>query len=72
MSLIALTCIDGRLALASLATVPLSLVCMALTFQISGKNFDQYVRSNTAMNSTIVEYIEGIEVIKAFGRAGAW
>ena len=57
--------------LASLATVPLSLICMVLTFRISGKNFDQYVQSNTAMNSTIVEYIEGIEVIKAFGRAGA-
>ncbi len=44
---------------------------MILTFRISGKNFDQYVQSNTAMNSTIVEYIEVIEVIKAFGRAGA-
>ena len=41
---------------------------MILTFRISGKNSDQYVQSNTAMNSTIVEYIEGIEVIKAFGR----
>ena len=70
VSLIALARIDWRLALASLATVPLSLVCMILTFRISGKNFDQYVQSNTAMNSTIVEYIEGIEVIKAFGRAG--
>ena len=70
VSLIALTCIDGRLALASLATVPLSLVCMALTFQISGKNFDQYFRSNTAMNSTIVEYINGMEVVKVFNRDG--
>lgn len=64
VSIIALACIDWRLALASLATVPLSLICMVLTFRISGKNFDQYVQSNTAMNSTIVEYIEGIEVIK--------
>lgn len=39
---------------------------MILTFRISRKNLDQYVQSNTAMNSTIVEYIEGI---KAFGRA---
>lgn len=70
VSLIALFMIDWRVALASLVTVPFSLICMVLTFQISGKNFDKYNRSNAYMNSTIVEYIEGIEVIKAFGRAG--
>lgn len=70
VSLAALAAIDWRVALAALATVPLSLVCMALTFRISGKNFDRYNQSNAAMNSAIVEYIEGIEVIKAFGRAG--
>lgn len=70
ISLIALAFIDWRVALASLVTVPFSLVCMALTFRISGKNFDKYNDSNTAMNSAIVEYIEGIEVIKAFGRSG--
>lgn len=70
VSLLALAAIDWRVALASLVTVPLSLVCMVLTFQISGKNFDKYNHSNAYMNSAIVEYIEGIEVIKAFGRAG--
>lgn len=43
---------------------------MMLTFVISGKSFQIYDESNAAMNSAIVEYIEGIEVIKAFGRAG--
>ena len=71
LSLLALAVIDWRVALASLVTVPFSLICMALTFQISGKNFDKYNTSNAAMNSTIVEYVEGIEVIKAFGRAGS-
>lgn len=70
ISLIALVAIDWRIALASLITVPLSMVCMMLTFQISGKNFEKYNQSNAFMNSTIVEYIEGIEVIKAFGRTG--
>ena len=70
ISFIALLVIDWRIALASLITIPLSLVCMMLTFQISGKNFEKYNQSNTFMNSTIVEYIEGIEVIKAFGRTG--
>ncbi len=70
VSIIALACIDWRLALASLVTFPLSFISMGLTFKISGENFDKYDRSANYMNSTIVEYIEGIEVIKAFGRAG--
>ena len=70
ISIAALLCLDWRLALASLVTFPLSFVCMGLTFKISGDSFAQYDRSSSAMNSAIVEYIEGIEVIKAFGRAG--
>lgn len=70
ISVVALFVIDWRIALASLITVPLSMACMMLTFQISGKNFEKYNQSNAFMNSTIVEYIEGIEVIKAFGRTG--
>ena len=71
ISFLALVLIDWRVALASLVTLPFSMVCMALTFKISGKNFDKYNTSNAVMNSTIVEYVEGIEVIKAFGRSGA-
>ena len=70
VSIAALAILDWRLALASLVTFPLSFACMGLTFKISGQNFSQYDQSSNRMNSTIVEYIEGIEVIKAFGRAG--
>ena len=70
VSILALAAIDFRIALASLVTFPAAFVCMMLTFQISGKNFDTYNQSNAYMNSAIVEYIEGIEVIKAFGRTG--
>ena len=70
VSIIALICIDWRIALASLVTFPLSFICMGLTFKISGENFDKYDKAGAYMNSTVVEYIEGIEVIKAFGRAG--
>ncbi|MFT3983597.1 MAG: ABC transporter ATP-binding protein [Lachnospiraceae bacterium] len=71
ISLAGLILIDWRVALASLITLPPAMICMSLTYQISGKNFDRYNESNSYMNSTIVEYIEGIEVIKAFGREGA-
>ena len=70
VSILALAALDWRLALASLVTFPLSFLCMGLTFRISGDSFAQYDRSSSAMNSAVVEYIEGIEVIKAFGRAG--
>ena len=70
VSIVALAVIDWRLALASLVTFPLSVVCMGLTFKISGRNFSEYDKSNAYMNSVVVEYVEGIEVIKAFGRAG--
>ena len=70
ISFIALLTLDWRIARTSLVTVPLSLVFMTLTMIISGKSFTQYDESNAHMNSTIVEYIEGIEVIKAFGRVG--
>lgn len=70
VSILALWLVDWRVALASLVTVPFSLACMTMAFKISGKNFDKYNNSNAVMNSTIVEYIEGIEVIKAFGRSG--
>lgn len=70
VSLIALGILDWRLSLAALITLPGALICMMLTFQISGDSFQKYNDSNAYMNSTIVEYVEGIEVIKAFGKAG--
>ena len=70
VSMTALAVIDWRLFLASLITCPISIVCMGLTFKISGKNYDKYNQSLAQMNSNIVEYVEGIEVIKAFGRTG--
>ncbi len=57
VSLAALAVLDWRLTLASLVTLPLAMVCMVLTFIISGKSFEIYNASNERMNSAIVEYI---------------
>ncbi len=67
---VALIVIDFRVALGALAALPLGILFMSLTFKLSGKNMEKYQEANVKMNSIIVEYIEGIEVIKAFGRAG--
>ena len=69
--LIALIFIDFRVALGSLLSLPIGFVFILLTFAISGKNMTKYMESNERLNSVIVEYIEGIEVIKAFGKSGS-
>lgn len=51
ISIVALWMIDWRIALASLVTVPLSFVFIALTMVISGKSFKEYDVSNAAMNN---------------------
>ena len=48
VSILALLCLDWRLALASLVTFPLSFLCMGLTFRISGKT----LRSMTSPPAT--------------------
>ncbi len=67
---VALTLVDVRVALASLLALPLGLLFMMLTFKLSGKNMEKYQKANAGMSSMIVEYVEGIEVIKAFGKTG--
>lgn len=70
VTFVALISIDWRIALASLVTIPFSFLLMRTTLKLSGKNFAKYNESNVYMNSIIVEYVEGIQVIKAFGRSG--
>ena len=67
---IALVMVDVRVALAALLALPLGLLFMMLTFKLSGENMTKYQEANSHMSSMIVEYVEGIEVIKAFGKAG--
>ncbi len=67
---IALILVDVRVAFASLLALPLGMIFMMLTFKLSGKNMTKYQEANANMSSMIVEYVEGIEVIKAFGKAG--
>nr|MCR5768503.1 ABC transporter ATP-binding protein/permease [Lachnospiraceae bacterium] len=67
---ISLALIDIRVALAALLALPLGLIFMMFTFKMSGKNMVKYQEANARMSSMIVEYVEGIEVIKAFGKSG--
>lgn len=68
-TLIYLFCLDWRMALASLLTLPLGLLFFMLMMAGYGKNYARTVKATNNINDTAVEYIGGIEVIKVFGKA---
>jgi len=61
--------IDWRLALASLATVPLAAIPYCIAMGSFNKTYDAFMKSSDHMNGVIVEYVEGIEVVKAFNQS---
>ena len=61
--------IDWRMALLSLATLPLTLLCLMAMFRDYERPFRRTQETTKVLNDTAVEYIGGIEVIKAFGKA---
>ena len=61
--------IDWRMALLSLATLPLTLLCLMAMFHDYERPFRRTQETTKVLNDTAVEYIGGIEVIKAFGKA---
>ncbi len=61
--------ISWKLGLAALITVPLGIVCYALMMFGYEENYGRTVRATKALNGVTTEYINGIEVIKVFGKA---
>ena len=61
--------IDWRMALAMLITVPIAGVAYILMMKNFNQQYADYMESNNYVNSVIVEYVEGIEVIKAFNQS---
>lgn len=60
--------IDWRIALLSLATLPVAVIAMVWMFKDSSIRFQKTQDTTKELNDTSVEYIGGIEVIKAFGK----
>lgn len=60
--------IDWRIALLSLATLPVAVIAMVWMFEDSSIRFQKTQDTTKELNDTAVEYIGGIEVIKAFGK----
>ena len=67
---IAMFFVDWKLALLSLCSLPLGFVAMGAMYQAGISKMDAYYGAARKMNNTIVEYINGMEVVKVFNRDG--
>lgn len=63
--------LDWWLGLANLVGAAIGLVCAAVMFARSKGGFELSIEKTKKLNDTAVEYINGIEVIKAFGKTGS-
>ena len=69
LMLIYLFTLDWRLALISLITIPVGMAVMSTTMKSYGENYGKSVEIGGRMTNAIVEYMGGIEVIKAFSQS---
>ena len=67
--LVLLFTLDWRMGLSMFIVLPLGILCFMSMFSGYNEKFQRTVTSTKALNDTAVEYIGGIEVIKAFGQS---
>lgn len=60
--------LDWRMALLSIVSIPVGMSFMMMVMGGYGKDYENAVKTTQEMNETIVEYIGGIEVIKAYNQ----
>ena len=63
--------LDWRMALVSLITIPIGMLCYMAQMKEYPKKYGAVVQASKHMSATTVEYIGGIEVIKAFNQSAA-
>ena len=68
--LVMIFALDWRMGLATLIVLPIGTLCFMSMFNGYSEKFQRTVTATKALNDTAVEYINGIEVIKAFGQSG--
>ena len=61
--------LDWRMALVSLITIPVGMMCYMGMMKEYPKKYGEVVKAGNHMSATTVEYIGGIEVIKAFNQS---
>ena len=63
--------IDWRIGIANLLTIPLGLLFSMLMMRGYEEKSKRYQEAAKAMNTTMVEYVNGIKVIKAFNKSAS-
>ncbi len=61
---------DWRLGLLSLCSLPFGAFAMSMMFKVGMERMNDYYKSAAKMNNTIIEYVNGMEVVKIFNRDG--
>ena len=63
--------LDWRIGIANLLTIPLGLLFSVLMMRGYEEKSKRYQEASKAMNTTMVEYVNGIKVIKAFNKSAS-
>lgn len=61
--------IDWRMGLASMITLPVAAIPMIVSNKGFNEKYAAYMAANDHVNSVIVEYVSGIEVVKTFNQS---
>ena len=67
---LALLCLDWRLGLLSIATIPLHMATYAVSMKGMPEKTAEMDAKLAKVSSTMAEFVAGISVVKAFGRVG--
>lgn len=70
ITLAAMFFIDWKLGLLSLCALPLGIIAMMIMYASGMSKMGDFYSAAQKMNNTIIEYINGMEVVKIFNRDG--
>ncbi len=62
--------VDWKLALLCIAALPIGLIAMQMMYTSGTSKMGAFYASAQKMNNTIIEYVNGMEVVKVFNRDG--
>lgn len=68
--ILAMFFVDWKLALLCIAALPIGMFAMGMMFKAGTAKMGAYYAAGAKMNNTIIEYINGMEVVKVFNRDG--
>ena len=68
--LISMFFIDWKLACLCILSLPIGILAMGVMFKVGMGKMDGYYAAGARMNNTIIEYVNGMEVVKVFNKDG--